>query len=151
MYKNLNEKIKFQISEVDILFKEYDLFLQSMNYNNPDLLQITVMASIIHSFYTCIEKTFKRISKDIDNFTPVGNKSHHEILKNVYSKNNKRLSVINEDTYVLLNEYMIFRHYFRISYSSQFNWNKIRPLASNLSNTWNILKGQLVLFENSLK
>lgn len=117
MHKELGKTIEFQVNEIDRLFEEYDLFFQDMNYENPDILQVTVMSSILHSFYNGIEKIFEMISKDIDNFVATGNKSHQELLDNVYVSNDKRKAIINEEVYVLLNDYLGFRHVFRHSYS----------------------------------
>jgi len=83
LHKDLIEEIEFQISETDRVFEECDLFFQDMNYEEPDLLQKTVMANILHSFYTGIEKIFERIAKEIDKNVPAGNKSHQELLNNM--------------------------------------------------------------------
>ena len=83
MHNDMIKEIHFQISEIDRLFEKYDLFFQDMNYEKPDLLQITVMANIIHSFYNGVEKIFERISKEIDNYVPTGSKTHQELLDNI--------------------------------------------------------------------
>ena len=151
MHKDLIEEIEFQISETDRVFEECDLFFQDMNYEEPDLLQKTVMANILHSFYTGIEKIFERIAKEIDKNVPTGNKSHQELLNNMYVKNNIRKAVINEEIYLLLNEYMKFRHFFRHAYSFQLNWAKMKPLAETLFDIWENLKRQLLSFISVLE
>jgi len=151
LHKDLIEEIEFQISETDRVFEEYDLFFQDMNYEAPDLLQKTVMANILHSFYTGIEKIFERIAKEIDKNVPTGNKSHQELLNNMYVKNNIRKAVINEEIYLLLNEYMKFRHFFRHAYSFQLNWAKMKPLAETLFDIWENLKRQLLSFISVLE
>jgi len=151
LHKDLIEEIEFQISETDRVFEECDLFFQDMNYEEPDLLQKTVMANILHSFYTGIEKIFERIAKEIDKNVPTGNKSHQELLNNMYVKNNIRKAVINEEIYLLLNEYMKFRHFFRHAYSFQLNWAKMKPLAETLFDIWENLKRQLLSFISVLE
>lgn len=150
MHKELGKTIEFQVNEIDRLFEEYNLFFQDMNYEKPDILQVTVMSSILHSFYNGIEKIFEMISKDIDNFVAIGNKSHQELLDNVYTSNEKRKAIINEEVYILLNDYLGFRHVFRHSYSFQLKWDKMKPLANNLFCTWEKLKEQIEDFINSL-
>ncbi len=150
MHKELGKTIEFQVNEIDRLFEEYNLFFQDMNYEKPDILQVTVMSSILHSFYNGIEKIFEMISKDIDNFVAIGNKSHQELLDNVYTSNEKRKAIINEEVYILLNDYLGFRHVFRHSYSFQLKWDKMKPLANNLFCTWKKLKEQIEDFINSL-
>jgi len=149
LHKELIETIEFQITEVDRLFEEYDLFFQNMNYEEPDLVQITVMANIIHSFYTGVEKIFEKVSKGIDSYIVTGNKSHQELLDNMCTKNDNREALINKDIYLVLNEYMKFRHVFRHGYSFQLNWGKMKPLAESLFNTWDKLKEQITAFIKS--
>ena len=150
MHKELGKTIEFQVNEIDRLFEEYNLFFQDMNYEKPDILQVTVMSSILHSFYNGIEKIFEMISKDIDNFVAIGNKSHQELLDNVYTSNEKRKAIIHEEVYILLNDYLGFRHVFRHSYSFQLKWDKMKPLANNLFCTLKKLKEQIEDFINSL-
>jgi len=150
LHDELKEQVKFQISEVDKLFEEYNLFFQNVNYDAPSLVDVTVIGSIIHSFYNGIENIFERISKEIDNFEPTGNKTHQELLKNVYTANEKRVSVIEEETYMILLEYLRFRHVYRHSYSFQLNWEKLKPLSDNLFMTWNKVKQQIFEFLNLL-
>ena len=76
MYSELIEEIEFQISQIDRQFEEFNLFFQDMNYETPDITQITIMASILHSFYTGVESIFSMVSKRIDEFVPTSNKSH---------------------------------------------------------------------------
>ena len=128
------------------MFEEYDLFFQDMDYKAPDLFQITIMANILHSFYNGVEKIFERISKDIDDYISTGDKSHQQLLDNIYAKNNKREGIINESAYILLNDYLGFRHVFRHSYSYHLHWGKMKPLAENLFGTWREIKEQLELF-----
>ena len=151
MHKYLIDEIEFQISEIDRLFSEYKLFFENMNYESPDIVQITVIANILHSFYNGVEKIFERILKDIDNYIPTGNKTHQEILNHIYKENENRPNIINNDTYISLNEYLGFRHFFRHSYSFQFKWEKMKPLNDNLFKTWHELKEQLNKYLQYLK
>jgi len=147
---NLIKKIEFEINEIDTLFKEYELFFADMNYEEPDLVQKTVMSNILHSFYTGLENIFKRISKDFDYINIVGEGSHRALLNNVYNRNNKREAIIDEETYNLLDEYRKFRHFFRHGYSFQLDWERIKPLSDTLFDLWEKLKEQLYTFIDSL-
>ena len=143
MRKEFIENIEFNISEIDLLFHEYDSFLKDMNYCNPDLIQMTVMGHIIESFYTGVEGIFENLIKEIDGFVPKSSKSHQDLLNNIYDK-----AVINEDTYLTLSEYLKFRHVFRYSYSFKLKWGKFKPLAEILLTTWDKVKEQIIAFIN---
>ena len=149
MHDDIIEIILFQISEIDKLFEEYDSFFQNMNYDDPSLIDKTVIGSILHSFYNGIENIFETISKNIDNFVPSGNKTHKEILNNIYVGNEKRTAIIDKETYNLLMDYLGFRHFYRHSYSFHLNWEKLKPLVANLSMTWNKAKEQIKFFMDS--
>ena len=131
MYKELVDEIEFQMSQIDRQFEDFGIYFHNMNYKTPDLTQITVMASILHSFYTGLESIFKMISNRVDDFTPTSSKSHQELLDHMYTKTSNREAVIDEDTYLLLNEYMKFRHVFRHGYTFQLKWEKMKRLAEN--------------------
>ena len=151
MYKELIEEIEFQISQIDKQFEEFNAYFQNMNYETPDITQITVMASILHSFYTGIESIFMRISNRVDEFIPTSSKSHQELLDKMFAKTDKRKAVIDENTYLSLNEYMKFRHVFRHGYTFQLKWEKMKNLAENLFGTWDRVKEQLTGFTKSLE
>ena len=150
MYKELIEEIEFQISQIDKQFEEFDTYFDNMNYETPDITQVTVMASILHSYYTGVESIFKMISNRVDAFTPTSNKSHQELLDYMYAKTSNREAVIDEDTYLSLNEYLKFRHVFRHGYTFQLKWEKMKNLAENLNSAWDSVKGQLSVFVKSL-
>ena len=151
MYNELIEEIEFQISQIDKQFEEFGVYFHNMNYETPDITQITVMASILHSFYTGTESIFMRISKRVDEFVPTSSKSHQELLDRMYVKTSNREAVIDEDTYFSLNEYMKFRHVFRHGYTFQLKWEKMKSLAENLFVTWDRVKEQLSVFAKSLE
>ena len=146
MDEKLTKRMNFEINEIDTLFKEYETFFADMNYEEPDLLQKTVMANILHSFYNGVENIFKRIAKDFDYISIVGEGSHRALLDNVYNRNNKREAIINEEIYQLLDEYRKFRHFFRHAYSFHLDWERIKQLAEKMFDVWEDLKKQLLIF-----
>ena len=66
------------------------------------------------------------------------------------TKTNNRDSVIDNDTYLLLNEYLKFRHVFRHGYTFQLKWDKMKRLAVNLSTVWKSTKEQVLIFTQTL-
>ena len=80
MDKAIKEQIEFKISDIDKLFSEFDLIFQKVENNTPDLFDMTILGSILHSFYNGIENIFEIIAKNIDNDLPTGNKSHQQLL-----------------------------------------------------------------------
>ena len=122
----IKEQINFKIKDIDKLFLEYELVFEKIKSGIPDLFDMTILGSVLHSFYNGLENIFERIAKNIDGNIPNGNKSHQELLHQMASENCFRNEVINEKLYLKLREYATFRHFYRHAhaYSFQLNWKK---------------------------
>lgn len=142
------EQIEFKINDIDKLFSEYDLIFKKIEIEKPDLFDMTVLGSVLHSFYNGLENIFDTIAKNIDGSVPTGNKSHQELLHQMASENEMRNEIINEELYLQLREYATFRHFYRHAYSFQLNWEKMRPLVDNLHSVWKEVKQSLKSFCN---
>ena len=136
----IKEQIEFKINEIDRLFIEYDLIFEKIKIRKPDLFDMTILGSVLHSFYNGLENIFEIIAKNIDGVIPTGNKSHQELLHQMASENSKRDEVIDEKLYIKLREYATFRHFYRHAYSFQLNWEKMKPLIDNIFEVWNEVK-----------
>ncbi len=51
---------------------------------------MTVLGSVLHSFYNGLENIFIIIAKNIDKNVPIGNKSHQELLQQMATSSNAR-------------------------------------------------------------
>ena len=143
MDKIIKEQIQFKINEIDKLFLEYDLIFKKIESTTPDLFDMTILGSVLHSFYNGLENIFDIIAKNIDGSVPAGNKSHQELLHQMASENSMRDEVIDEKLYLKLREYATFRHFYRHAYSFQLNWEKMKPLAQNIHIVWEESKQSL--------
>ena len=139
----IKEQIKFKINDIDKLFSEYELIFEKINSGIPDLFDMTILGSVLHSFYNGLENIFEIIAKNIDGNVPNGNKSHQELLHQMASENSMRNEIINEELYLKLREYATFRHFYRHAYSFQLNWEKMKPLVDNVHNIWQEIKQSL--------
>ncbi len=144
----IKEQINFKISDLDKLFLEYDLIFKKAENEIPDLFDMTILGSVLHSFYNELENIFETIAKNIDNNVPIGNKSHQELLHQMASENENRAEIINEELYLKLREYATFRHFYRHAYSFQLNWEKMKPLVKDIHSIWKEIKNKLEYFIN---
>ncbi len=76
----IKKQIKFKIHDLDKLFLEYQLIFDKIELQVPDLFDMTILGSVLHSFYNGLENIFEIIAKNIDGNVPSGNKSHQELL-----------------------------------------------------------------------
>ena len=134
------EQINYKIKDIDKLFSEYELIFIKVRNVEPDLYDMTILGSVLHSFYNGLENIFEIIAKNIDENVPKGNKSHQELLHQMASENEKRDAVIDEELYYILREYATFRHFYRHAYSFQLNWEKMKPLVEEVFDVWQKLK-----------
>ena len=119
---------------------EYDLIFKKVEIQQADLFDMTILGSVLHSFYNGLENIFEIIAKNIDRNVPSGNKSHQELLHQMASENSMRGEILNEKLYLKLREYATFRHFYRHAYSFQLNWEKMKPLVDNIYVVWNEVK-----------
>ena len=70
MDKIVKEQVEFKIKDIDKLFDEYDLVFQKIQGEKPDLFDVTILGSILHSFYNGLENIFEIIAKNIDKKVP---------------------------------------------------------------------------------
>jgi len=142
--KLIKEQIEFKITEIDKLFSDYELIFEKAKENTPDLFDMTILGSVLHSFYNGLENIFEIIAKNVDENVPTGNKSHQELLHQMASENSKRDAVVEEDLYLKLREYATFRHFYRHAYSFQLKWEKLKPLVDDIHIVWKSVKESLL-------
>ena len=107
--------------------------------------------SVIHDFYTGVEKIFRRIAVRVDQDLPTGQDWHVQLLQRMnVPLEGFRPQVITESLARNLEEYLRFRHLFRNIYGFELRWERCEPLASRLDKTLADLKEQIGHFEDFL-
>ena len=144
--EDIKNKIKFEISEIDREFISYKLLFDLIKLRTPDLVEMTALASVLHSFYNGVENIFLLISKKVDKNIPSGLKWHNELLKQMTVKTENRQEIIDEIIFEILKEYLLFRHFIRHSYKWRLNWDEFKNIALNAEENWNKTKDQLMQF-----
>ena len=114
---------------------EGNTFLQdNLIHNNLNKSSnLRIIGSILHDYYTCIEKIFRKIAKEVDGELPSGSAWHMNLLDRMeLSIESIRINVICNKTKVILSDYLRFRHIFRNVYGFQLDWDKLKHLVENL-------------------
>lgn len=141
--EDIKRQIDYEISEIENELKSYELLIKSSKLKKPDLIEMTALGSVLHSFYNGIERIFLIVSKRIDKYVPQNYNWHAELLKKMLETNEFRKNVITEDMAIKLQEYLAFRHFFRHSYKFRLDWDKMEVLIHNLESIWNQLKEEV--------
>jgi len=139
----LDKIILFEINQIDNQLDRFKALFEETQHKEPNHIEISAIAGTLHSFYNGIEKIFDMVAQNLDKFIPDGGKTHQELLNNACAENDERPAIIDKDTYLLLREYLKFRHFYRHTYTYHLQWERMKDLACNLFTTWESVKSQL--------
>jgi hypothetical protein len=143
-------QVKFEIGQIDQLFESYADLLERAQKNMPDLVEVTAMASVLHSFYNGLENIFLSIAKGIDTYVPTGSQWHRDLLTRMTESTSSREPVLTAEMAHRLADYLGFRHFYRHSYSFFLEWGELEKLVTSLAEVWDQAKDELQLFLDSL-
>lgn len=138
--------VQLEIQQIDHLLEVYGHLLEKARAEAPDLVEITALASVLHSFYTGVEKIFIYIADGIDEEIPSGNQWHRDLLEQMAVPGAARDVVVSAELIGQLKEYLGFRHFYRHGYSFVLEWEKLEGLVKPLSDVWNRVKQELRRF-----
>ena len=141
--KVLELSVKDELERLRLLDKEKDGLLKKKPFN----YLLRAGGSILHDFYTGIEKIFENIAKEIDQRLPMGEEWHSELLHQMtLDIRGLRPPVISLDTEKRLREYLGFRHLFRKRYGFELDWEKMRRLLLKIPHVLSHLEKELETF-----
>jgi hypothetical protein len=142
----LKKEIERELENLERLGREMG---EILNHPNPSFLETRAAGSILHDFYSGIEKIFKRIASRIDRDVPSGEDWHTDLLIRMsISLDNIRPNIISEGLKEQLAEYLRFRHLFRNIYGFELKWERCNILGTRLNETLKIFKAESKEFLN---
>ena len=145
------QNIQFHFDEINKLFETYKDSLFDLK-EPPCLVELTALASVLHSFYNGIEKIFLIIAKEIDKQVPKDINWHKQILHQMSVKTEFRNEVISNKTKENMANYLAFRHFFRHAYSFYLEWDEMEKLVDPMKYIWKEFKSEVLLFlKNTIK
>lgn len=137
-----------EIRQIDQLLQEYDGLLQMAKQKEPELIEVTALGAVLHSFYTGVENIFQTVATRVDEHVPSGDQWHREILGQMVRGGERRGSVISQSTRESLEGYLGFRHIYRHAYSFRLTWQQMRQLVYDLHEVWAGIRSEI---ESNLK
>lgn len=150
MVEKVVSQVKFEIGQIDHLLESYTDLLEKVRKETPDLVEITALASVLHSFYNGLENIFLSIAKGIDKDVPTGLQWHRDLLNRMVELTSRRRSVLTVEITHRLSDYLGFRHFYRHSYSFFLEWDEMEKLVTSLIEVWAQTKVEFGLFLDSL-
>ncbi|MBS3766447.1 hypothetical protein KGY71_08015 [Candidatus Bipolaricaulota bacterium] len=152
------ENLSPLISEINIerrnlsdLVNELETLSEKIE-DEPTAAELRAAGSILHDFYTGLEKVFRLIAVEIDGNMPSGEDWHKRLLDRMAVEvEDLRPPVIDGSLKEKLSEYLRFRHLFRHIYGFELNWDRCRPLVRKLPEIHSDLSRSLDKFEDFLR
>jgi len=144
--ENLKIKIEYEIFRIDKQITDAKPLLDLCKIKEPDFVEITATAQILHSFYNGIESVIMLFIKNSGEKLPNDIHWHKTLFEMAFGKNSKNIKIINDDIKEKIEDYLSFRHFIRHSYSSELKWNEMAPLVKVLDETWKIIKSNFEMF-----
>ena len=151
MWDRLRKQVALEQRQLSRLFDMYRPLVQKSAATQPDAVECSALAAMLHSFYTGVENIFKRIAVECDGRAPKGSAWHRALLDGMTEPGPNRPSVISTALRESLEAYLEFRHVFRQAYSFELQWEKMSPLALECEKTWQRLDAELQAFTKRLQ
>ncbi|OGG52761.1 MAG: hypothetical protein A3F84_10040 [Candidatus Handelsmanbacteria bacterium RIFCSPLOWO2_12_FULL_64_10] len=151
MAEKVVSQVTFELGQIDQLFAAYADLLERVRQDKPGLIEMTAMASVLHSFYNGIENIFLSIAKGLDQKVPTDSQWHRDLLVQMTQEMANRGRVISAELGQKLAGYLGFRHFYRHSYSFFLEWGEMEKLVIPLHEVWSQAKKELCEFLDSLR
>lgn len=147
MVRILVSDIGVELSHVETLLSELAI---AIRMRSP--LGRRSMGSILHDFYTCCERIFRRIALDMNGGLEETEQWHKALLfRMTVPVEGIRPPVLSEELAAELDEYLAFRHVFRNIYGFELKGERIIRLSKRLPQVAGRLKEEIGAFRKLLE
>ena len=142
----MKERIANELKSLERVTQSLQTFLGTAS-EQPSEIEIRGTASYLHDFYNGIERIFERIAVTLDGGLPAGDRWHQLLLQQMTEeRTGVRPAIIDDALHQRVEEYLKFRHRFRHTYGDALEWDKLRPMAEGVQETFAQLCTQLTRF-----
>ena len=117
----------------------------------PSRLEVRGVASVLHDFYSGIERLFERIAVELDGELPRGGDWHSQLLNRMEEDvEGVRPRVLTSGLAERLRPFLRFRHLFRDIYGGQLRWERSTELLAEADEVWPLFQQQMQEFKGVL-
>jgi hypothetical protein len=88
-------RVQLDIQQIDQLLSTYQELLDQARQRPPNLIEMTAIASVLHSFYNGIENIFLSIARGVDHHVPTGAQWHRDLLIQMSRETENRPLIIS--------------------------------------------------------
>jgi hypothetical protein len=106
----------------------------------------------LHGFYSGLERLFELIARHVDHTLSASGTWHRGLLQQMtHDLVDVRPAVIGQDSALMLDEFLRFRHLVRNVYTMNLVPDKMAGLMSALPGLWSRLRAELLAFADFLE
>jgi len=113
----MKQRIADELQSLERVAAQLQQLLAQMP-ESPTFVELRATGSILHDFYSGIERIFERIAVTLDGGLPEGERWHQLLLQQMEEETKGRPAVIDSELSTRLLEYLKFRHRFRNIYGN---------------------------------
>ena len=136
----------YEISQLDKLIADAKPLFDLCKLREPDFIEISAAAMVLHSFYNGIENILILIIKHYEGNLPNSNKWHMELLDKAFVSNENMNQIFNNDLKEITEEYLKFRHFVRHTYGFKLKFEQMEDLMIGIDDFWKNIKENIVKF-----
>ena len=142
LIRRLKAEIESELAGLESLDNE-----MSVAPRRDDTYSLRARGSILHDFYTGIERILVRVASELNGGVPQAQQWHRELIQNMaLDVAEVRPPVIDTDLATVLGEDLRFRHVFRNVYGFVLESERMRPLEERMSETLSVFREQMTAF-----
>ena len=151
MSPNLAEKIQLGLDELAVIRGMMSPLIARTGEPELPVIETAEACTMLHSFYTEIEKILKLIALDLDKKIPSSESWHRDLLSQMAAATEARPAVITNDLVTRLAKLLAFRHLFRGASIALMRWDKLSPLVANVDGVYEETVRELNQFQRFLR
>ena len=146
----LKADIDREMSQVERLLDESRSDLRGVG-GMPSRLEVRGVASVLHDFYSGVERVFERIAVELDGELPRGGDWQSQLLNRMEEEvEGVRPRVLTPDLAERLRPFLRFRHLFLNIGGGQLRWERSTELLAEADEVWPLLEQQMQEFKGVL-
>lgn len=144
--KRVKTEILSELDQISKLSREYKAFLNKYSANMDKYL-IRVKASFMTDFYSGVEKILRLIAEDLNGGVPRGEAWYKKLLYTMQLEiNGVRPSVISDELYQDLIQFLGFRHVIRQAYGFELDEKKLAEREKKFDKTLKKFSREIKIF-----
>jgi hypothetical protein len=146
VWHKAQKQVEIEKEQLNRLLETHQPLLVKCINTRPDPIELSALASMLHSFYTGIENILKRITVEFGESLPTSEFWHRDLLDSISRSTSRRPAVLSEHLKETLRNYLYFRHVFRHAYTFELRWEKMAELVLKCEDTLRRLEAELAAF-----